>query len=141
MELNITRYFEENDPYYMSGSIANLGSNVGRITWENSCNASDGALLTTEEMRQNARDWFGDAGAWDEEEINTWSNTELEALILQFAAGDINEMIYAYESDYDDDDDLSLIEIIAAINADSDYDNLTGRIYTSVTELYIHVGT
>lgn len=145
MELNITRYFvdSENDPYVMCNSIANLGNNARKITWDNSLKASDNKLLTTEEMGNDAREWFSDFGAWTDEEIQGWSATELEARILQYAAGEINEIVDIYENDYVDDGDLELLDIIDLICGDSDYrDTLSGHIYVGDdNNLYIYVGS
>jgi hypothetical protein len=140
LELNITKYFENgaNDPYYMSGSVANLGSNAGKLTWNNSLDASDGELLTSEEACQDTRDWIRSFGAWSDDEISSYTNTELEAFILQHAASEINEMISIYERDYDDEDMLSMQEIIELITNDKDYqDSLSGNIFVSDDKLYI----
>jgi hypothetical protein len=132
IELNITRYFAdgENDPYYMSNSTSNLGSNAARITWQHSLNAADGNLLTTDEALQAVRDWLKGFGAWDDAEIAGYSSQELEAFVLQDAASAINEILSILERDYEYDDSLSLAEIIDIICNDSDYrDELSGNIY------------
>jgi hypothetical protein len=133
LELNITRYFAngENDPYYMSNSVANLGSNAAKITWNNSLAASDGNLLTTDESLQAVRSWIKSFGAWDDAEIEAYNVQELEAFILQDAANTINEINSILERDYEYDDSLSLAEIIRLICYDSDYfGELSGNIYT-----------
>jgi hypothetical protein len=140
LELNITRYFAngENDPYYMSGSVCNLGSNAARITWENSLSASDGELLTSDEACQDTRDWIRSFGSWSDDEINSWTQTELEALILQHSASEINEIVDIYERDYDDEEILSTQEIIEIVSNDEDYqDSLSGNLYVSDDKLYI----
>jgi hypothetical protein len=142
LELNITRYFAngDNDPYYMSGSVANLGSNAGKLTWNNSLAASDGELLTTEESLQAVREWLKSFGAWDDAEIESYTAQELEAFVLQDAASGINEMIAFYESDYDDDEILSTMEIIELITNDEDYqDSLSGNVFVSDDKLYIMI--
>jgi hypothetical protein len=139
LELKITKYFEENDPYYMSGSVANLGSNAGSITWNNSLSASDGALLTSDEDCQETRDWIRSFGAWSDDEINSWTKTELEALILQDAASRINEIVEIYEMDYECED-LSLVEIVEVVSTDEDYrDSLSGNVFVNDDELYITI--
>jgi len=140
LELNITRYFAngENDPYYMSGSVCNLGSNAARITWENSLAASDGELLVTDESLQEVQDWLKSFGAWDDAEIEAYTTQELEAFVLQDAASEINEMMSFYEQDYDDEEILSMQEIIELITNDEDYqDSLSGNIFVSDDKLYI----
>jgi hypothetical protein len=143
LELNITKYFENdaNDPYYISNSISNLGSNAARITWENSLTASDGELLTTDAALQAVRDWLKSFGAWTDAEIFTYTANELEALVLQEAASEINEMMSFYEQDYDDEEILSTLEIIELITNDEDYrDSLSGQLYVSDDKIYIMIG-
>jgi hypothetical protein len=140
LELNVTRYFAngENDPYYMSNSVFNLGPNVARITWNNSLAASDGELLTTDESLQAVRDWIDSFGVWDDAEITAYTAQELEAFILQEAASGINEIVDIYERDYDDEEMLSVQEIIELITNDEDYrDSLSGNLYVSDDKLYI----
>jgi hypothetical protein len=140
LELNITRYFAngENDPYYMSGSVANLGSNAGKLTWNNSLAASDGELLTSNESLQNVRDWLKSFGAWDDAEIESYTAQELEAFVLQEAASDINEIMSFYGQDYDQEEILSMQEIIELITNDEDYrDSLSGNIFVSDDKVYI----
>jgi hypothetical protein len=141
LELNITRYFEENDPYYMSGSVYNLGSDAAKFTWNNSLAASDGELLTSDEALQEVRDWLKSFGAWTDAEIFTYTTNELEALVLQEAASEINEMMSFYEQDYDDEEILSTLEIIELITNDEDYrDSLSGQLYVSDDKIYIMIG-
>jgi len=142
LELNVTRYFAngENDPYYMSNSVANLGNNAAKITWNNCMEASDGDLLTSEEACQEARNWLRSFGAWSDDEINSWTETELEAFILQDAASGINEIVEIYERDYDDEEILSMQEIIELITNDEDYrDSLSGNLYVSDDKIYIMI--
>ncbi len=49
-------------------------------------------ISSTITSRDEARAWLKDFGAWDEDEIAAWSDTELNALVVQFIAGDIREM-------------------------------------------------
>jgi hypothetical protein len=140
LELNITKYFEENDPYYMSGSVSKLGANAACITWENSLAASDGELLTSEESCQDTRDWIREFGAWSEDEINSYTKTELEAFILQSAASEINDIMSFYEQDYDNEEILSTQEIIELIINDEDYrDSLSSNLYVSDDKIYIMI--
>ena len=137
LELNITKYFEENDPYYMSGSVANLGSDAAKFTWNNCLEASDGELLNSEEDCQETRNWLRSFGAWSDDEINSWTQTELEALILQHSAREINKIVDIYERDYDDEEILSTQEIIELISNDEDYQDDLGNIYTHEDQLMI----
>lgn len=77
--------------YEMSGSVAELGTNAARFTWGNCVREAEDGNPITDENRDNVRSWVRSFGAWDAEEINGWDDTELGALLLQFAAGDIRE--------------------------------------------------
>ena len=60
------------------------------------------AVLDTEEKQEAFRDFVRSAGAWSDEEIAGWSGTELEALCLQWIAGDVREAFGDAEfSDWD----------------------------------------
>ena len=51
MELNITEFWNTADPFNYSASVAELGDNAGKITWNNARNA-DYQLLKTEDERE-----------------------------------------------------------------------------------------
>ena len=104
MELNITRFFNEAAPMDYSASVAEIGNNAGRYTWRAACDdAPDYSdLLNTEYKRQAFRDYVKEFGAWHDEEIATWNDTELTALLIQFISGDIREAGIGPESDADE---------------------------------------
>lgn len=90
-EINVNCLISDLDPSDLSASIAERGPNAGPETWANALEAA-GALnlpaLTLEELR----DYFGSFGAWGDEERAAWSHAEIEALTLQYAAGDLREL-------------------------------------------------
>lgn len=94
MYLDISHLIDSDfQPEMCSGSIMELGDNAGRITWENSKRESAARpLLVGDEQIQGARDYFATFGAWTREEIDGWDAGEVNALALQFVAGDIREM-------------------------------------------------
>jgi hypothetical protein len=100
MELNITHMVESADDMpTLSGSQAELGRDAGKITWNNSkAYAEANPILPDDDARDVARQWLQGFGAWSEAEIAAWSNQELDALVIQFIAGDIREM-EAFESE------------------------------------------
>ena len=103
MELDITHMMNDADDMPMlSGSAAELGSNAGKITWSNSKQyAEQHLLLTDDDMRDEARRYFKGFGAWSKEEIAAWSDLELNALMVQYIAGDIREMeMFETEEEY-----------------------------------------
>lgn len=89
MEINITSLLEE-DMFPFSHSAAEGGQNAGRNTWQA---ALDGPrpLLNSPEEFAAFRDHVRDFGAWDDEEIDGWSENECKALFLQMIAGDCRE--------------------------------------------------
>jgi hypothetical protein len=93
MEIDITKFFASAEPAKYSGSVAELGNNAGRITWNNAlAEADNAALLKTESELQAMRDWAMNAGAWTDDQIAAWSPTQLNALFLQLISGDIREL-------------------------------------------------
>ena len=56
-EINVTRFFRTAEPSDYSASVAELGTNAGRITWGNATReAAESPLLTTEEEIEAMRD-------------------------------------------------------------------------------------
>ena len=78
------------DPWDCSNSVANLGQDAGKLTWQASQRAAS-ALILTEGQKEAFRDWVRSSGGWDEEEVDAWSEAELTALCVQWIAGDIRE--------------------------------------------------
>lgn len=108
MELNITRFFTGCTPWKYAASRAELGEFAGQITLNNAvADSPDYMILDDEEKRDAFRTFVKSSGGWTSEEITAWSDTELNALCLQWIAGDMRESMYlenspnweAYESD------------------------------------------
>ena len=110
MELEITKFFESCTPRKYSASKVELGDFAGQITWRNALN--DGKtmfnILDTAEKRKAFRAFVKSCGGWSDKEIQAWTNAELNAICLQWIAGDIRESMYldndpvdwaAYEAD------------------------------------------
>lgn len=92
MELNITRFFLEAAPMDYSASVAEIGRDAARDTWQAALDdAAEWALLDTDEKRAAFRAHALGFGAWSADEIAAWTDTELNALCLQMVAGDIRE--------------------------------------------------
>ena len=94
MELDITRFFQEACPMDYSASRAELGQNAGKITWNQAIeDAPEYNILPDDAAREAFRDHVKGFGAWGDDEIAAWSDTELSALCMQMVAGDIREML------------------------------------------------
>lgn len=94
-ELDITRIVGADTfvPFDLSNNAATLGDNAAALTWEASKEAATEieTLLPTAEHKEVFRDWVQSSGGWTRDEINAWSDTELDALLLQWIAGNIRE--------------------------------------------------
>lgn len=91
MEINVNRLIAELDPSDLSASQAERGRNAGAETWRNSVDAAKAKRVLKANQRDAARKYFAEFGAWSAEEIARWSIAELDALVLQYAAGDLRE--------------------------------------------------
>jgi hypothetical protein len=94
MEINITQFFTsgEYSPMDYSASVAEIGNNAGKITWNNALESSeDYSPLDTPEKIEAFRGYIQEFGAWSEEEITDWTVTECSALFYQLVSGDIRE--------------------------------------------------
>lgn len=81
-------------PFDLSNNRATLGDNAGALTWNASKEAAreiKPSLLDSDEMREAFRNFVKESGGWTREEIAAWDNEELNALLLQWIAGDIRE--------------------------------------------------
>jgi hypothetical protein len=92
MEIDITSLLEM-DCFPLSHSAAEGGQDAGRNTWHASQSQADETpLLDTPEKIECFRDWLADWGAWDEKERAAMSDRDLNALFLQWVAGDCREL-------------------------------------------------
>lgn len=77
-------------PWDCCNSVANLGRNAGRLTWQASQRFAS-ALVLTEGQKEAFREFVRSSGGWDEEETAAFSDTDLTALCVQWVSGDIRE--------------------------------------------------
>jgi len=94
MELDITAFFNAAAPMDYSASVAEIGANAGPDTWRAACDDSaDYPILDTEEKRDAFRAFVRSSGGWSDDEISAWSDAELNALCIQWIAGDMREPV------------------------------------------------
>lgn len=94
MEIDITEFFNSCAPRDFSASVAEIGDNAGPATWQAACEESaEIAILDTDEKREAFRDFVRESGGWDDSEIAAWSDTELQALCIQWISGDMREPV------------------------------------------------
>lgn len=90
MELDITDFFDNADAFDYSASIAERGEHAGRITWGNAVADSKRFMMPDSPDKFAAVcDFLAGFGAWKREELEAMPATELNALLIQFIAGDI----------------------------------------------------
>jgi hypothetical protein len=92
MEIEITSLLEMHAPG-LSASRVELGDNAGRITWQAAKEqAEETPILDTPEKLDAMRDFARSSGGWDAEEVAAWDAGEVNALFLQWIAGDVREL-------------------------------------------------
>lgn len=89
--VDITNFIAQECMRDYSASVAELGQNAGRDTW-NACveNAPDWQLLKPDQF-DDFRAFVVSSGGWTADEAAAWSDAELQALCLQWIAGDVRE--------------------------------------------------
>lgn len=103
MELNITHFFNEACPMDYSASVAEIGQTAGEDTWRTAIDDSEHyMILNTNNKREAFENHLKGFGAWPREEIQSWSNLEINALLLQMISSDIREFQELANSDWDE---------------------------------------
>ena len=136
MELNITQFFNECTPMDYSASIAEIGNDAGKTTWQAAKDdSSDYMLLDTDDKRDAFRSFVQSSGGWTEDEIAAWSDIELNALLLQWIAGDIRE---GFEWEHERPEDVSEWEWYEQLANDG---SVSGRLFKSDNnQVYFYIG-
>lgn len=97
-ELDVTAIVASIAPRDYSASVAELGNDAGRITWEAAC--EDARELFGDTFDRESFDaYFSGFGAWDDEELAAHTDEECAALMLQFIAGDMREADFSSYAD------------------------------------------
>tara|TARA_R110000822_G_scaffold15369_1_gene52951 strand:+ start:672 stop:1061 length:390 start_codon:yes stop_codon:yes gene_type:complete len=91
MDINITKFFNNELPQFYSASVAEMGNNAGKITFDNAMYYSEDNPLLDQSQLGEFLEFFDGFGAWEEEECSKWSLQECNALLVQFISGDIRE--------------------------------------------------
>jgi len=101
MKLDITNFASNEDPCEFSASAMELGSDAGRITWNNAVRAAGETAWVDGASRDAFEAWAKEFGAWDVAEIKAWSLEECNALLIQYISGDLRELESLCYSDAD----------------------------------------
>ena len=93
MEIDITDFFNNEDPSDYSASRAELGDNASKITWNAAKDraASPPVMLDDDAKLAALRDHTRGFGAWEDSEIDAWDAVECNALFIQLISGDMRE--------------------------------------------------
>ncbi len=92
MDLNITHFFQTAAPMDYSASRAEIGDNAGPDTWRAACDDSEDYMILDDTKKRMAfRSFVAQSGGWTDDEIVAWNSVELNALCIQWIAGDIRE--------------------------------------------------
>ena len=102
MKIDITNFVRTAETHDLSGSVAELGKDAGKITWNNAVREAATTQLISQDDRAEFERWVREFGAWDREEIAAWSLDECNALLIQYISGDLNELESLCYSDTDE---------------------------------------
>jgi hypothetical protein len=92
MEIDITTFFENADPFEFSHSQLEGGPNAGPETWAAALReGAESPILGTSEQLDALRGHMRGYGAWSDEEIAAWSPAECNAMLIQLVSGDMRE--------------------------------------------------
>ena len=90
MELDITEFFNACMPMDFAASVAEIGNDAGILTWRAALVESEGLqLLDSYEKREAFRAFVRSSGGWTDAEIAAFTDTALQALCIQWIAGDM----------------------------------------------------
>ena len=131
MEIDVTDFLASTDCSMLSGSVAELGTSAGRITWQNSIDAVKGFNpLPDDAALQEFRDWLRPWGGWNDAEIAAMSDEHLRALCVQWMASDWRE---CFDCDPDDADWSDYADRAEMGSCPSSFYAQNGRIYWDMT--------
>jgi len=135
MEINVSCLIDDVDPRELSTSVAESGPNAGPDSWAAAKAAATAAPLLTDAQRAEARAFFKGFGAWEDDEIAAWTAEEVDALVLQYCAGDLRAL-----QDLAPGDGVASIDWAEA-EALSDAGTCAGYLYaTEAGELFAYIG-
>jgi hypothetical protein len=128
-EVNVTCLVSEVDPFDLAHSAAEAGT---PNQWADALDIAEGRTLPGLDVDE-AKEYFAGFGAWNREEIATWTDQEVVALVLQFAAGDLREAQSLCPGDGLGDVDWDAAEALASEGT------IGGRVYASGDELFVSI--
>jgi len=132
MELDVTDLFFQIEPADLSASRAELGDHAGALTWNASMLAGAQFVpLKDGDALDAFRTFVRASGGWDDSEIHTMSADELQAMCVQWIAGDIRESdaLERFPPDW------------SAYQAECERGNVAGRLFEGIDgRIYFYIG-
>ncbi len=106
MEINVTAVVVgmRDRLRFFSCSQAEMGEHATKASWAWANVAARELLIAGKNLLQDEhlpefRNYVRGFGAWEREEIDSWSRLECEAILIQFVAGDARAYLEAEEND------------------------------------------
>ncbi len=104
MEIKITdfvkNYLLTGDASDFSCSQAERGSYAGKGSYQHAVDTTEEFSVVNEATRKAIEQYLKTFGAWDIEEIQAWTDAELNGVCLQLIAGDFKEWeMFRYDDD------------------------------------------
>lgn len=89
--VDITEFLATECMRDFSASVAEIGPNAGRYTWAASIDSAEDWQFLDDDTMPDFLEFVRQSGGWTDEEISAWSQQEIQALCLQWIAGDVRE--------------------------------------------------
>lgn len=125
MEINISAFMLNNpNPAMYSASVAEIGNDACKITWNNA-KESGYTLLDTTDKLEAMRKWAIETGAWSAKAVSNWDAVELNALFIQLISGDIREKGDSSWEEYQEESEAGQV-------SGSLFQGIDGEIYYSL---------
>lgn len=116
IRLNVSKLFRTTEPWDCSNSVANLGPRAAEYTWAKSLQLAarheDWLLSPLQDALDYMCRWARETGAWTTQEIQSWSNEECLALLVQNVASDMRTL---------GADDASLADAVSKASLETSY--------------------
>jgi hypothetical protein len=90
VEIDITKFLEQRDMSDFSASAAEIGDDAGKLTWQSAMGEEWQPLVGIDAFDE-FREFVRSSGGWEESEIMAWTARQLNALCIQWIAGDCRE--------------------------------------------------
>lgn len=115
---DLGKMFDHREPWDCSNSVANLGPNAGKLTWESAVEVAQNHAAWLVSPLADActgmQEWARSCGAWDSADIESWTEVECLALFVQNIAAELRNLLSA--------DDVELAQSVE-IYMGTDWDN------------------